>query len=341
VNEPYLWEKSGDPDAELQQLENILAPLRLKEQKPDFAALQRASFMSKLRANLRPDFGSALALAATIALAVWLISFLRPTSASWEASATTGEPKLGGKPLQRGRFAPGTWLITGPDSTAQIQSAKIGEIEVGSDSQVSLKESSPQRQLLAMRYGNLHARVFSPPGLFIVDTPSARAIDLGCEYTLKIERDGHGELHVLTGWVSLNGESQSLVPAGAMARVAAGGTLSPPYFSDATPAFQQAAGDFAFLPADSAPKHAALETLLREARQRDALTLLNLFSRANESERLEVFDKLNQLVPAPEGITRETARNWHTNAMNEWWPVVQESLQLGEIKKTKGDPRKP
>jgi len=334
VNEPYLWEKSGDPDPELQQLENILAPLRMRDQSPDFAALQRASFMNKLR----PDFGTAFAAVATIALAIWLVSFLRPTSAAWEASATTGEPQLGGKPLQRGRFAPGSWLVTGPDSTAQIQSAKIGEIEVGADTQVSLKESTPQRQLLAMRYGNLHARVFSPPGLFIVDTPSARAIDLGCEYTLKIDKDGHGELRVLSGWVSLNGGSQSLVPAGAMARVATGGVLSPPYFSDATPAFQQAAADFAFLAAGAAPKHAALETLVHDARQRDAFTLLNLFSRASESERLEVFDKLNQLVPAPAGITRESARNWQVNTMNDWWPAVQQSLGLGEIKKGKGSP---
>lgn len=335
MNEPYLWERSGDPDPELQQLENVLAPLRLKEQHPDFAALQRASFITKLRANLRPDFGSALALVATIALAVWLISFLRPVSASWEALATAGEPQLGGKPLQRGRFAPGAWLITGADSSAQIHSSKIGEIEVGTDTQVSLKESTPERQLLSLRFGSLHARVFSPPGLFMVDTPSARAIDLGCEYTLKIEKDGRGELRVLTGWVSLNGDSlQSLVPAGAVAKVA-GGTLSPPYFADSSLAFQQAAADFAFLPANAAPKHAALETLLHEARQRDAFTLLNLFSRANETERLEVFDKLNQLVPAPPGITRETARNWQVDAMDDWWSVVHQALGLSEIKKGK------
>lgn len=334
MNEKYLWDRGGDPDPELQQLENALAPLRLKEHHPDFVALKRASLIGRLRENLRPDFGSALALVATVALAVWLISFLRPVSSSWEARATAGEPQLAGKPLVRGRFAPGAWLTTGSDDSAQIRSAKIGDVDVGANSQVSLAESTPERQLLSLRYGNLHARIFAPPALFMVDTPSARAIDLGCEYTLKIDRDGRGELRVLTGWVSLNGNSpQSLVPAGAMAKVAPGGILSPPYFTDASPAFQQATVDFAFLPADAAQKHSSLQTLLHEARQRDAFTLLNLFARASQSERLEVFDRLNQLVPAPPGITRETARDWQVNSMNDWWPLVQQALGLSEIKK--------
>jgi hypothetical protein len=341
MNEQYLWDRSGDPDPELKQLENALAPLRLAERRPDFAALQRASFMGRLRSVLRPDFGTILAVAACVAVGFLLLTYFRPTAPSWDAQATSGEPLLGGKALQRGRFSRGLLLTTDKNSTAQFSSSKIGEVEVGADSQISLVESSSEQQLFSLRYGSIHARISAPPGLFVVDTPSARAIDMGCEYTLKIDRDGRGELKVSFGWVSLNGDSlQSMVPAGAMARIAPGGLLSPPYFEDATPSFRQAAADFAFLPPDSPQRGPVLQTLLHEARQRDAFTLLNLFSRAQESERLQVFDKLNQLVPAPPGITRETARNWQINSMNDWWPVVQQSLGLSEIKKGKPSPGK-
>jgi len=338
MNDDYLWDRGGDPDPELCQLENALAPLRLKESSPDFAELKRASNMSRLRSSLRPDFGTALALVVCVGLAVWFVTSLHQVTTNWEAQATAGSPTLGGRILVRGRVAPGTWLTTDKMSTAQIQSKNVGEVQVGADSMVSLAESSSEQQLLLLRYGNIHATVFSPPGLFVVDTPSAKAIDLGCEYTLRIDRDGRGELKVSSGWVSLNGDSQSLVPAGAMARIAPGKVLSPPYFVDGTPAFQQAAGEFAFMSADSPQRGPALQTILHDARQRDALTLLNLFSRAQENERLLIFDKLNQLVPAPAGITRETARNWQLNSMDAWWPVVQQALGLGEIKKGKTNP---
>jgi hypothetical protein len=65
-----------------------------------------------------------------------------------------------------------------------------------------------------------------------------------------------------------------------------------------------------------------------------------MVSRANAHERLDIFDRLNTLVPAPAGITRETARNWQTSSMDAWWPVVQQSLGLGEIKKSKMAPEK-
>lgn len=100
--------------------------------------------------------------------------------------------------------------------------------------------------------------------------------------------------------------------------------------------FKQALLDFSFSDTGSAYHRAALETVLRDSRQRDALTLLNLFPHANVEERLLIFDRLNQLVPAPPSITRQNARDWEINSMNDWWPLVEKRLGLSAIKKGKG-----
>jgi hypothetical protein len=340
MNEPYLWDRSGTPDPEISRLEEMLASLRMAEITPDFRPLPKPSLVARCAAFLRQHWivPVAAASAAAILFATWLVMSPPAISSSdWEARAVSGAPELAGKKLKVQQLLPGQWLATDKNSTVHLRAGKIGQIEIAGDSLVSLSEVRQDRQRLSLRYGFIHARISAPPGLFIIDTPSARATDLGCEYSLKIARDGSGVLRVFTGWVDLSYiYKQSLVPGGAAARIAADGTLSPPYFEDSSETFKQAVLDFSFGENGSERHRAALETLLRDSRQRDALTLLNLFPRADVEERLRIFDRLNQLVPAPSSITRQNARDWQINSMNDWWPLIEKQLGLSAIKKGPG-----
>ena len=337
MNEPYLWDRSGTPDPEISQLEEMLASLRMAESTPDFHPLPQLSLVARCTAFLLRHWmvPVAAASAAAVLFATWLaMSPPAISSSDWEARAVSGASELAGKKLKVQQLLPGQWLATDKNSTVHLRAGTIGEIEIAGDSLVSLAEVRQDRQRLSLRHGFIHARISAPPGLFIVDMPAARATDLGCEYSLKIARDGSGELRVFTGWVDLSYiYKQSLVPAGAAARIAADGTLSPPYFEDATEEFKQALLDFSFGESGSERHREALETLLRHSRQRDALTLISLFPRADIEERLKIFDRLNQLVPAPSSITRQNARDWEINSMNDWWPLIEKQLGLSAIKK--------
>ena len=46
------------------------------------------------------------------------------------------------------------------------------------------------KHCLRLAHGRLSARVTAPPRLFVVDTPAATAIDLGCAYDLAVLTDG-------------------------------------------------------------------------------------------------------------------------------------------------------
>jgi len=53
----------------------------------------------------------------------------------------------------------------------------------------------------------------------VVDTPSARAVDLGCQYTLNVDDRGDGLLKVTMGWVAFDTDGrESFIPAGAACR---------------------------------------------------------------------------------------------------------------------------
>jgi len=200
---------------------------------------------------------------------------------------------------------------------ARIRSAPVGYVDIAANTIVRYEGGNR----LSLEHGTIHAKTIAPPGIFIVDTPAARAVDLGCEYVLTVGEDGEGELRVLSGWVGLNSWGQSLVPQGAKATIARDGRLSPPLFEDAPPAFQQA-----ILRGD-------LKSALPLARRKDALTLINLFRFATTEERLEIYDRLDELVPAPPDVPREAMRQWTMTTLNSWWPLALRASGVSAIKK--------
>ena len=201
----------------------------------------------------------------------------------------------------------------------RIQAPSVGTIDVAPHTTVQLVQSGADRYLLDLREGSIHAKTTSPPGVFVVNTPKASAIDLGCEYTLSVQPTGVGRLHVTAGWVELAfGFTESLVPAHAHATIDADGNLGPAIFDDAP--FSD---------------DASLDTILRTARTKDAFTLLNLFPRtASADERARIYDRLNALVPAPPSITREAVRDrWMVGTTEAWWAPVRKASGVGSIKK--------
>ena len=185
------------------------------------------------------------------------------------------------------------------------------------------------RTRLDLRVGTIHARTVAPPGLFIVDVPNGKAIDLGCEYTLSVTTAGNAFLQVTSGWVALEPDFlQSIVPEGASAELISAGRVTPPLFDDAVPQFKADVRAYALLGDGD-----ALGRLLPLARNRDALTLLNLFRNATTGDRLLLWDRLNQLVPAPASVPRDAMKTWTITTTEPWWPPVLKASGVQPLKK--------
>ena len=339
TNQDYLWDTSGTPDPEIQRLESLLADFRHADGTLVLPAELPAA-PPKFRALLVPMLSlPRLAAAATILLGAGLTLFFlsRPkpapeTGPAWEVANLQGAPQIGAKAIAAdqavAKLHVGQTIVTNADSRASLSQADLGEIRIDPNSRVRLVQTDTNRKRIQLDVGTIHAAIWAPPGTFVVDTPSAVAIDLGCSYTLHVSPDGSGELHTTYGWVGfhLHGRD-SFIPAGAMCSTRP--ELGPgiPYFEDATPAFRDAVVQFDSSSENSSDRSGALAKILSEARAHDALSLWHLLSRADATERAQVYARFAALVPPPKGITRAGILSLDQSMLDLWW----NSLGLGEI----------
>ncbi len=265
------------------------------------------------------QFAAVTVLVVLIGAAWWLYRRQVPPEpdnrVSWEVTRLDGQPVIGKRKIaEKGRLPLGEWLATDGASRAQISVGQIGEVKIEPNSRVRLVGADEDNHRLAMARGKMEAFIWAPPRKFFVETPSALAVDLGCSYTLEINDDGVGLLHVTLGWVAFESQGlESFVPA--EAKCVTRPTLGPgtPYFADASAEFQKALAAFDVGNADS------LETVLSLARKRDALTLWHLLPRTRDEQRGKVIDRLAELVPPPLKVTRAGVLGGDRAMLDAWW----------------------
>jgi hypothetical protein len=335
----YLWDGSGEPDPELQKLERALGPFRSQAEAPAFPMdveewKQRGSKgiglawrMHRLAATLA--FGAA---AATVAVVAFLDGAKPAAGPGWDVARLEGAPSVGEMTVTKtggmAKLQVGEVLTTNASSRASVQVANIGELYVDPGSRVRLLETGSNRKRIAVEVGTIHAAIWAPPGEFVVDTPSATAVDLGCVYTLQVAADGSGALRTKMGWVGFhqNGHD-SFIPAGAMCLTRRKEGPGTPFFEDSTEEFRLALHALDFEELSEAERSEALQTVLRKARARDAFTLWHLLARVSDEERPIVYERLTALVRPPAATTRDGVLRLDTAMMDAWW----NAFDLGDI----------
>ncbi len=287
----YLWDKSGLPDPEVERLERLLGPLGHRVER---------------RLPWRPRGPTVAFLAATVAVilaggVLWIVRTVdRP---DWSVARIAGAPAAGAHSVGEARqLGIGQLLETDAASSARLTARFIGQVTVEPNSRLRLVRARASHHRLALERGAISARIWAPPRLFFVETPSALAVDLGCVYRLSVDDRGSGLLSVETGWVALEqGERTAIVPADASCSIRPEAGPGTPSFRSADPAFRQALERI-----DSVPENAeALGTLLSRARPKDSLTLWHLLGSLPPPANLRVYDRLAGFVQPPRGVTRE------------------------------------
>jgi hypothetical protein len=248
---------------------------------------------------------------------VWLYNSRTSPAEGWQVTRLGGAPRIGSETISsRGSLGKGEWLETDGSSRARIAVGSIGNVEIDENTRVRLVETRPTEHRLELARGKMSARIWAPPRLFFVDTPSAVAADLGCAYTLEVNDKGAGRLRVTSGWVALQAkERESIVPAGASCETELGTGPGTPYFDDSTPEFQNALRDF---DKNSASRTDSVAAMLNESRAKDTLTLWHLLPRVNDEDRTRVYQKMADFVPPPAGVTREGVLKLDRKMLEQW-----------------------
>ncbi|MDQ2937928.1 MAG: hypothetical protein M3R67_10505 [Acidobacteriota bacterium] len=102
MNDDYLWDRTGEPDPEVQQLEQVLGTLRYQPRPLEIPARPASLFKPNLLRNFAARYATGLAVAATIAvmllgLGLWLGLQRRQTT---EVAKTEDRPVVSGVPVE-------------------------------------------------------------------------------------------------------------------------------------------------------------------------------------------------------------------------------------------------
>lgn len=251
------------------------------------------------------------------AVGIWAIwSPTRQPGPSWQVLRIEGNPSIGTKRFNtNAALHVGEWLETDETSRAQISVGSIGEVAVEPNTRIRLLNASNQDHRLSLDRGGIHATVSAPPRLFIVETSSALAVDLGCEYSLHVDSAGSGILVVAMGWVSLESYGRrSLVPGGAECITRPGFGPGIPFSSVASASFRSALGQFDF----TGESDRTLKAILAEAKDTDCFSLWHLLFRVQKEERARVYDRMVTLVRPPKGVTRAGVLQGDEKMLEAW-----------------------
>jgi len=322
----YLWDGTGTPDPDVARLETLLAPYRHRGPMtplPQRRSSEPGAPTRRFAVHAAMQIMMAAASLLLVAGAAWFASAARHTG--WTVQSLEGTPHVAGTAIDAPSTLPiGQIVTTDAASRARIDVGSIGVVDVEPNSRLRLVTSRAGEHRMALDRGGIRALIWAPPGLFFVNTPAATAVDLGCAYRLDVDDRGWGKVHVESGWVAFeyNGR-ESFIPKDAMCATRPGFGPGTPCYEDAPAGIAEALTILDFSPTqDVSARRAALDTILREARRNDALTLWHLVSRGTREERMRVYDRLASLVPPPDSATRERVARGDRRALDEWWNAL-------------------
>ena len=331
-----------------EQLPQISAPDHLWSELESLLDKQTGAQITPIRrasaSSWRMRVAAAAVILLVVSLGVWWIYSKRSSSVLitengkpyWQVIRLDGTPTIGKEGISNnGQLAVGEWLETDGKSKAQIAVSSIGSVDIDENTRVRLLETHATEHRLELARGKMSARIWAPPRLFFVDTPSAVAADLGCAYTLEVDDHGASKLQVTSGWVALElKDRESVVPAGASCETQPGIGPGTPYFEDSSSSFRTELKTVDFDP-DAAARSAALKLMLDNARSKDTLTLWHLLTRVDGNDRARVYEKMATLSPPPQGVTREGILQLNQTMLDSW----RDELKLTWMGVGKGVPK--
>jgi hypothetical protein len=314
----YLWDKSDEPDPDVERLERALSVFAQSTPPPEFDSVRHGSVRLQADLNGRTKAGryvGFLLLAASLALMVGGLTLafrLRPPVPSWQVTTAQGAASL---PV-------GGYLETGAREQASFNVADIGTVRVEPNTRLRLLDTRAGNHRLELLRGTMHATIWARPNQFFVETPSTLAVDLGCAYTLTVDEEGAGLVSVLVGWVGFKWrDRESFIPAGSACATRPRIGPGTPYNERVSPQYREALSTLDFTPA--APGvGGALTLVLDESTERDEVTLWHLLSRVAASDRDRVFDRLATFAAPPAGVTRDGVRAGDRKMLDAWWDAL-------------------
>lgn len=260
-----------------------------------------------------------LGLIALVVIAA-VIYFLFLGTSSWEITAVKGKATVNGDAVSQGdNFDQGTALITADNSTVTINIKDIGNLEVDANTKISRLSGNNQ---LRLEKGKITKSASNSKESVSVLTQLAeyREYSPNSSYILTIDEDYTSTLNVKSGQmtVDVNG-FESYVPKGYYC-VVSRDHLAVPYNPNSNPELIQKLINFT---GSTDPQLSVIVTL---ASTDDALSLWHVLQMASTENRGIVYNRLFELVPHGQNITKEGVMKLDEKMLQSWLDEIQVSV---------------
>lgn len=237
--------------------------------------------------------------------------FITAPSGGWEVISMTGQPELNGKKMnQDDGWLPEGNIQTDANSSVTFAIPKIGRLLVD----VLTNTSRTKNDQIKLDIGQIKKFEGDAANVLTVITPLANFTELykGGAFKLSVTDDNMSKLIVESGWVVVTvKEFNSYVPKNFGCLVMKG-KYAIPYPLDTTPQLINLIENF------SGVTDPTIGTILSLVTKKESLTLWHLLQLVSSENRFLVFDKLDEFVPAPNGVTKEGIQGLNKDMLSNW-----------------------
>lgn len=314
-HDDWLWDGRGKPDADTAQLRATLAPLAWQ---PRAHARPRRRWAAPARLAL------AACIAGAVAIGGWWHHRLQwPAGDAWTVVSAEGAVTGITRGEAHAAWPVGRDITTGADGRVRIRVARIGDLEVAPGSRLRLDETRSGRHRIALRQGEVRARVWAPPHHFGMSLARSELWDLGCEFTVRVDARGDGDVVVHSGWVQFDdGTAETLVPQGTRVRLSNGAPTGVARDLGATPEFLSALLEVEAHAAAMRADDPRLARVVAAARPQDAITLVSLAQRHPRLIAGPLRDGIRRLLPHAGEVIPSAAARGTPGALDPWWDAL-------------------
>ena len=251
-------------------------------------------------------------LAAIIAAYIFFTS-----SSGWEVIQFSGKPTLNNSAISKSDgFDSESTIETDGNSSVTVMIPELGRLLIDNSSIISRTKNNNQ---LKLDNGQIRKFEGDASDVITVLTPLAKFTELykGGAFRLHVEDNGACNLTVESGWVIVNiKEFDSYVPKNFDCLISKG-RYAIPYPPDSSPQLISLLQNF------SGINDPSVGTILSLMTKKESLSLWHIIQLISTENRSIAFDRLNELIPAPSGVTKEGVLALNKTMLLDWRQEIE------------------
>ena len=246
-----------------------------------------------------------------------IIKIFSSSSGGWKIIQFNGQSKINNEILTKDdSFPVNSTIETGPTSTVAVLIPNVGRLLIDVSTTITRLEKD---FTLKIEKGQIKKIEGNADEFLTVETPLATIKDLykGAAYKLNVIERGISIISVESGWLIVKvKEFDSYIPKNFNCVVSVG-HYAIPYQANSSSQLINLLENF------SGVNDPSIGTILSLITAKDALSLWHIIQLVSSENRFIVFDRLNEFVPVPSGVTKEGIQALNKDMLLQWRQEIE------------------